>query len=54
MGYGQVQDTLEQILGAAECQSENVEVQWNIDKECVLDTMSDLVGKSIGKQESYG
>jgi hypothetical protein len=45
MGYGEVQDTLEQTLGATECQSENVEVQWNIDKKCVLDTMSDLDGK---------
>jgi len=45
MGYGEVQDTLEQTFGATECQSENVEVQWNIDNKCVLDTMSDLDGK---------
>jgi hypothetical protein len=30
MGCGELQDTLEQKLSAAECQSENVEVQWNI------------------------
>jgi type I site-specific restriction endonuclease len=40
-----VQDTLEGKLGAIECDSENVEVQWNNIKECVLDTLSDLVGK---------
>ena len=27
------------------CESGNVEVQWNNIKECVLDTISDLVGK---------
>jgi len=32
-------------LGAIECDSGNVEVQWNNIKECVLDTLSDLVGK---------
>lgn len=32
MGYGEVQDTVEQTLGAIECQSENVEAQWNIYK----------------------
>jgi hypothetical protein len=40
-----VQDTLEGKLGAIECDSGNVEVQWNNIKECVLDTLSDLVGK---------
>jgi hypothetical protein len=40
-----VQDTVERKLGAIECDSENVEVQWNNIKECVLDTLSDLVGK---------
>jgi len=40
-----VQDTLEGKLGALECDSGNVEVQWNNIKECVLDTLSDLVGK---------
>jgi hypothetical protein len=40
-----VQDTLEEKLGASECDSGNAEVQWNNTKECVLDTISDLVGK---------
>jgi len=40
-----VQDTLEGKLGAIECDSGNVEVQWNNIEECVLDTLSDLVGK---------
>jgi len=40
-----VQDTLEEKLGATECESGNVEVQWKNIKECVLDTISDLVGK---------
>jgi hypothetical protein len=40
-----MQDTLEGKLGAVECDSGNVEVQWNNIKECVLDTLSDLVGK---------
>jgi hypothetical protein len=40
-----VQDNLEGKLGAIECDSGNIEVQWNNIKECVLDTLSDLVGK---------
>jgi hypothetical protein len=40
-----VQDTLERKIGAIECDSGNVEVQWKNIKECVLDTLSDLVGK---------
>jgi hypothetical protein len=40
-----VQNILEGKLGAIECVSGNVEVQWNNIKECVLDTLSDLVGK---------
>jgi hypothetical protein len=40
-----VQNTLERKLGAIECDSGNVEVQWNNIKECVLDTLSDLIGK---------
>ena len=40
-----VQDTLEEKLGAIGCDSGNVEVQWNNIKECVLDTIGDLVGK---------
>ena len=52
MGFGEiiyskptVQDTLEGKLGATECDSGNVEVQWNNINECVLDTASDLLGK---------
>jgi len=41
-----VQDTVEEKLGAIGCESGNVEVQWNTIKECVLDTIIDLVGKS--------
>ena len=40
-----VQGTLEAKLGANGCDSGNVEVQWNNIKECVIDTISDLVGK---------
>jgi diphthamide synthase subunit DPH2 len=40
-----VQDTVEGKLGATGCDSQNVEVQWNKRKECVLDTLSDLAGK---------
>jgi len=40
-----VQDTLEGKLSVIGCDSGNVEVQWNNIKECVLDTVSDLVGK---------
>ena len=52
MGFGKaicsrqrMQDTLEEKLGAIECESGNAEVQWKNIKECVLDTISDLVGK---------
>ena len=40
-----VQDTLEEKLGAIECENGNAEVQRKNIKECVLDTISDLVGK---------
>jgi type I site-specific restriction endonuclease len=40
-----VQDTLQRKLGTIECDSGNVEVQWNNTEECVLDTLSDLVRK---------
>jgi len=40
-----VQDTVEEKLGAVGCESGNVEVQWDNIKECVLDTISDVVGK---------
>ena len=50
MHLGGVQDTLEEKLGVIECESENAEVQWKNIKECVLDTISDLVGE-VGKRE---
>jgi hypothetical protein len=40
-----VQDIQEEKFGAIGCDSGNVEVQWNNRKECVLDTISVLVGK---------
>jgi hypothetical protein len=40
-----VHDRLEEKRGEIKCESGNVEVQWNNIKKCVLDTMSDLVGK---------
>ena len=40
-----VQDTIEEKLGIIGCDSGNVEMQWKNTKECVLDTISDLVGK---------
>jgi len=40
-----VQDTLEERLGAIGCESGNVAVQWSNIRECVLYTISDLVGK---------
>ena len=40
-----VQDIQEEKFGAIGCDSGNVEVQWNNIKECVLDSISDLVGK---------
>jgi hypothetical protein len=40
-----VQDTLQEKLSATGCDSGNVEVQWNYIKECMLDIISDLVGK---------
>ena len=40
-----VQNILEEKLGAIECESGNAEVQGKNIKECVLDTISDLVGK---------
>jgi flagellar biosynthesis component FlhA len=46
--YGErqrVQNILEEKLGAIECESGNAEVQWENIKECVLDTISDLVSK---------
>jgi len=40
-----VQDTLEEKLGATECESGSAEVEWKNIKECVLDTISDSAGK---------
>ena len=40
-----VQETLEEKLCAIEYKSGNAEVQWNNIKECMLDTISDMVGK---------
>ena len=40
-----VQNILEEKLGAIERESGNAEMQWKNIKECVLDTISDLVGK---------
>jgi len=40
-----VQDNLEEKLCAIECESGNAEVQWNNIKECMLDTINDVVGK---------
>jgi hypothetical protein len=38
-----VKNTLEEKLGAIECKSEKVQVQWENIKKGVLDTTSDLV-----------
>jgi hypothetical protein len=40
-----VQDTLEENLGATECESGNEEVSWNNFKKRVIDTMSNFIGK---------
>jgi len=40
-----VQDTLEGKLGVIGCDRGNVVAQWKNINECVLDTLSDLVGK---------
>ena len=40
-----MQDTLEEKLIAIECETGNLKIRWNNIKECVLDTISDLVGK---------
>jgi hypothetical protein len=42
-----VQDTLEGKFGEIECDSKNVEVQWNNINECDLDSLSYLVGKIV-------
>jgi hypothetical protein len=40
-----VQESSEEKLGAGDCVNRNVEGQWNNIKKCLLDTMSDCVGK---------
>jgi hypothetical protein len=40
-----VQESLEETLCAGVCVNRNVEGQWYNIKKCVLDTMSDCVGK---------
>jgi len=42
--YAQFQDTLEEKRGEIECGS-RIQVQWNNIKKCLLDTVSELVGK---------
>ena len=44
-----MQDALEEELGAMECESGNVEVQWNNVRKCVLDTVSYLVERTARK-----
>jgi hypothetical protein len=40
-----VHDNLEEKLGAIGCDSENADVQWNNINGCVLNILSELVGK---------
>jgi hypothetical protein len=40
-----MQKSLEEKLRAGDCVNRNVEGQWNNIKKCLLDTMSDCVGK---------
>jgi hypothetical protein len=40
-----VQDALEEKFSAIKCESGNMKVQWNNIKKCVLDTLSNFVGK---------
>ena len=47
-----MQDISEEKVGAIGCDSGDVEVQWNNIKECVLDTISVLVGK-VEKRVDY-
>ena len=49
-----VQNIREEKLGAIECENGIAEVQWNNIKECVLDTIGDLVGKLRREQENHG
>jgi len=45
-----VPDTLEEKLGANECEGGNMEVHWNNIKKCVLDTRVSWLQKS---EETY-
>ena len=49
-----VQETLEAKLCAIECERRHAEVLWNNVKECMLDTISDLVGKVVKRAKNYG
>jgi hypothetical protein len=40
-----VQESLEEKLRAGDCVNRNMEGECNINKKCLLDTMSDCVGK---------
>jgi hypothetical protein len=40
-----VQESLEEKLRAGDCVNRNVEGQWKNIKKCLLNTMSDCVGK---------
>jgi hypothetical protein len=40
-----VQESLEEKLCAGKCVDNNVDGQWNNIKKCLLNTMSDCVGK---------
>jgi hypothetical protein len=42
-----VQESLEEKLHAGACVNRNLEGQWNNIKKCLLDTMSDCVGKVV-------
>jgi len=48
-----LQNTLEGKLGAIECGSGNVEVQWNSIKKCVLDTDSRQESKKAIDYTAY-
>jgi hypothetical protein len=49
-----VHNSLEEKLGVIKRESGNMEVQWNNIKKCVLDTMSNLVGKVERRARSRG
>jgi hypothetical protein len=49
-----VQESLEEKLGAGNCMNRNVERPWNNIKKCLLDAVSDFVGKLRREQETHG